>query len=542
MGKKISVRADGNVAEAYKEYLLNSLISMGIWRANYADFWEEAAQADGYATTTLQVVNGREYFGGNIFINGVSTPESLKLLEMSGFDETAIQSFRDTQSQSKINAIELIFQPRQTFTLDGLTWFMSQRVRTVLQDAGATQFVLSHTSDATYTRQSPMIPFSFKTSATALAESSSALVKYMSSSPTAEVDVNEAVELLFRLTSLFENNAVVSTVVAETEVVDLEGGNFWTYTTTTTVTLNDFGFLALAANIESFYAQIHLSDLADTYYWDSCGGGYPDASNFAGYFWKLEYGYSGEYNQFTDNNDMVIYYGGRYWIDKEKFKHAHPEQCVIVLGKLLDTYVHVDGGGFFNTFIGGFFKAFIGLVGFLVEIIGEVVYAIFWISGGFLLDMIFTNKDSMKKFKKIYKQISGTVGLMVITLGVSTYIQASAQAAAVTASSVAGNVTAAEFAAAGGHVAAGTGGTAAAASMTMVEALTYTAQAVSMGVDAYAILTASPEASAAAETQSEDAEKHLAVVYEDSSEMLDAADMFFDGVYEFLDPWADLEV
>lgn len=541
MGKKITIRADGNIAEAYKEYLLNSLISMGIWRANYADFWEEAAQADGYATTTLQVINGREYFGGTIFINGVSTPESLKLLEMSGFDETAIQGFRDTQAQKKINAIELMFQPHQTFTFDGLTWFMSQRVRTVLQDAGATQFVLSHTSDATYTRQTPMIPFSFKTSATSWAESSSALVKYMSSSPTAEVDVNEAVELLFRLTSLFENNAVVSTVVAETEVVDLEGGNFWTYTTTTTVTFNNLGFLALTANIESFYAQIHLSDLADTYYWDSSEGGYADASNFAGYFWRLEYGYSGEYNQFTDSNDMVIYYGGRYWIDKEKFKHAHPEQCVIILGKLLHTYVHIDGGGFFNTFIGSIFKLFINIVGFLVEILGEVAYAIFWLSGGFLLDMIFTNKDSMKKFKKMYKQIAGTVLLIVITMGVSEYIQASAQVAGAAASSAAGNVSAAEFAAAGGHVAAGTGGTAVAATMPMLDALFYTAQAVSMGVDAYAILTA--DGAAAAEAQSEDAEKHLAVVYDDdSSEMLDAADMFFDGVYEFLDPWADLEV
>lgn len=533
MGKKITIRADGNIAEAYKEYLLNSLISMGIWRANYADFWEKAAQADGYATTTLQVVNGREYFGGNIFINGVSTPESLKLLEMSGFDETAIQGFRDTQANSKVNAIELIFQPHQTFTLDGLTWFIAQRIRTVLQDSGATQFVLSHTSDVTYTRQSPMIPFSFKTSATALAESSSALVKYMSLSPTAEVDVNEAVELLFRLTSLFENNAVVSTVVTETEVIDVEGGNFWTYTTTTTVTFNDLNFLAITANIESFYAQIHLGDTEDLYYWDSSAGGYADASNFAGYFWKLEYGYSGEYNQFTDNNDMVIYYGGRYWIDKEKFKHAHPDQCVIILGKLLHTYVHIDGGGFFNTFIGSIFKVFIGLVGFLVEIIGEVAFAIFWISGGFLLDMIFTNKDSMKKFKKMYKQISGTVGLMVITIGISTYLQTSAQVA---------NVSAADFVAGGGHVAAGTGGTAVAATMPMVDALFYTAQAVSMGIDAYAILTASPEGAAAAEAQSEDAEKHLAVVYEDSSEMLDAADMFFDGVYEFLDPWADLEV
>lgn len=514
MGKKISI-AEGKYAfEAYKDYYLNSLVSMAIWRANYPRYWSEAGG-------TEVVVNGRTYFGGYILMNSVATQAKVDLLHYSGFDDAAIEQIRATYRNDGVNDVFLELEAHQTFTLDGLTYYIAQRVRNVLLDAGATSFVLSHTSDRYSVQQSPMPSFSFKTSATAYAEYGGlALKKYMSVSPTAELDVNEAVELLFRLTSLFENNATVATVVTETAGVDeYDYTNYWTYTTTTTITLSDVSFLALPANIEAFYNQIHLGDDEMFYYTsDDSGAGYPDRSNFAGYFWKLEHSFSLDSDlwrlEFDDVYDMVIYYNRTFYIDKEKFKHAPPDLCVITLAKLLNIQVNVKSGGFFNSFIGGFFKPFINLVGFLTDIIGEITFAIFWISGGFVLDNIGLNKSSLDKFKNVYKQVSGAVGLMVLTAGASEALQVGATAA----------------------------GTTATTAMTVSDIFIYGTKALSVGMEAYDILMASPAGEVNSKAvEAEDKKDQIAVVYEDE-EIPDMIDLFFDSVYELIDPAMSVEV
>lgn len=280
-------------------------------------------------------------------------------------------------------------------------------------------------------------------------------------------------------------------------------------------------------------------------YDDSYGSVYVNYS-VAGYLWHLENGYTGERNTFDDADGLVVYADGYYWIDKEKFRTSNPELCVITLGKLLHVYVHIDGGGFFNTFIGNIFKGFISVVGLLVEILGEITFAIFWVMGGFMIDIVFTNKDSVKKFKKAAKQIMGTVALMLITLGASEALQVGAAAAPAAAGGTYGAITTSS--AATGTAVVGTAipsytAAAAAASMSMSEIFIYGTQALSMGVEAYTTLTAKTVEAAATDeiVEVEDMRDPIAIVYEDEDEP-DMIDLFFDSVYELIDPTLEIEV
>lgn len=544
MGKAIRVKDGQYVYEAYKEYLINGLISMATWRGGYARKWIAAAHAQWSQVGSI-VLNGREYFGGNVIIGHPEIPAIGELLDTSGFDKSIQSEIRSIDHKSKVRYVALRFKPKQTYTIEGLTYMLRQEVKRVLQDESSTSFTLTHTTGGTINKQTPMPTHSFKSQAHKFVTDGGSLISSMSATPTTDKNVNEVLEVMYRISSIIDNNCNISTTVTENEFVDEET---YSYTTNTTITFdNGFDFIDSNDNIQALFDIVHFENLGDyPYYYserdDKTVKVYTTYEySLAGYMWHLENGYTGKAKNFEDDDGLVIYYNESYWIDRKKFESSPADLCVLTLGKLLDIYVSVrHSGNFFNSGIGGIFGGFLKGLGSLLsiatEILGELVYAVFFVMGVFLVDVVFTSDSGVKKFKKISKAVFGTVALAVLTIGLSKFIQAGSAGAGTM------GMTQAQYLGVGQMDLAIANTYKVLASMTPFEKFM---MVLNTGLAGYtATMPTTPEQYQQTQVIEEETKDPIAILYDDEEyeDTFDIAEIFHDGVYLAMDAEMDVDV
>ena len=203
MSKIIELRDNGDVAEAYKSYIINGLISSMLWRNKYPEKWLAAAQAGGALGGEDVVIDGRVHFGGYIDMRNMEEDAVQEFLKFSGLDDAAIQNIREVQADGAVDHIEMSFEPHQTFTLAGLSYFMENKIKPVLDAAGSVSFTLTHRVDGFLGQIPTITPYSFKKAA-------SDSLDLQGNSATSDADTNNVLEILYRITDLFESAGSVS--------------------------------------------------------------------------------------------------------------------------------------------------------------------------------------------------------------------------------------------------------------------------------------------------------------------------------------------
>lgn len=531
----ITVR-NGDVVEGYRDYYMRSVIAMAVWKGKYPSLW---VAAGGQET----IINGRKYFGGRFIIDNVSDAAKVKLLTYSGVDANGISQIRSTYANDSVSHVTLGLRPHQTFTLAGLSWFLSHTVKPALEAVGTLSFSFSYSSAAYLIQQSNPIAYSFKSSPHATATS------YIIS-PLSDADINVTLEAIFRVSSWFESCGAVTTTLTETinEHVDATDPsnivtyNSYTYTTTTDILLTDMSYFSNSAMIESLFNVIHLGDNESDYYWAGTAWDVDfnpnpaiDTTNYAGLLWGAEYKYSGTsllwLNQFSDGADgFVIYSGGNFWIDKEKWMKTHPDFCLVTLGNLFNIGVDSKSGGFFDTFVGGFLKMFIAIVGVTVDAFGELAYSALRLGGLFILDIAasegWISKSSLESFKHIAKKILGTVVVALITYGISLKMEGAKLAAL--------EATAAKEGTVGAYAAVAEFKASVAVGMSAFDMGVKALNVISSGFQSYSEVTGAGAEVKAVEPEKKEQKDRIAFVYDDTDET-DISGVFHDYIYDIHD-------
>ena len=538
MGAPIVIKG-GSVLDAYKEYLLSATLSLAVWKGNYPDLWADA----GGQTLSL---NGRSYFGGSFAIDSVNTAAKEELLEMTGIDAEGIEEIRAVYYDGDVRHVDLRLNPRQTFTLDGLRYFLNEKVHDTLVDENITEFETYHFSEWSNTQNSNPLPsFPPKISPSAQVNEGNLLAQefelFGANVGSSSDDVNEAIELLYRLTSWFEDyETVTTTVIEEIDTSGIE--DMYRYKTIITISLTNLDYLTSYSTTEALYEDVDLGDTIADYSYTDVDGGY-SWMKFALLLWNLEFPLqmisSDQLSIFKslEGNDTVIYHDDRYWIDTEVWKKSHPTHCLLTLARLIDIKVVQDKSGFWHSFVGKLLRFIFEIINMVVKVLGEFVYSVIYIWGGFILKIManknIIDKDAFEKYRKIFVKVAGTIALMVLTSAISTQMQAAELAAA--------KATALEVGTVEAYAAVGELSTAMAAELTALEMVEMLSEVVGAGINEYQMLTTDTAVNTKIIEEIEDAKDPLSFVYEED-EPVDMAEYFIDSVYDMMDVYADMDI
>ncbi len=500
---------DGDFVTAYKEYYLGQLIAKRRWQREFPQQWLDATGG------TEDIVHmGRTCFGGDLFLNGVETEAKLTLLEGLGFDDDAILDIQEAYADKDTDYIRMYFSPHQSFTKEGLIIYL-EGLKTVLDDEAIQDITLeigSFVSEEQLSTPYTPLPSPIVT------ESAIGDYKYLIyerlnlySNATTNSDINAAL-LIFEMLGWLEISYDVFETVIETEVetvVEDEDGEeeivivieyTYRYTTTMTIPLSDTSIYISSSKIDQLFELIYLGDGLEKYYRDWSTGSRSEFMNTAGALWRFE-------SKITYRNDiddfpagLLFYYDDELWIDKDAWLSLDPEICMLTLSRLIN--VRVDASL-------GFFKGILALIaesmGFIITSLGFISYTIL---GGFIYEAIATNDVDEEKYRKVAIEVLGNIAFAVLTYG------------------------------AGGGFSAG------AKSLTTLDYILIGLDGVGAGVSGYNTKVEYELEQAYLNNKEiiEVEEKEsMMVVYEDRDTDISLADAFYDGIYESMDPYIDME-
>jgi len=561
MSKVISVK-NGDVVGGYKEYVVKHNVASNKWKHEYPQAWVDA----GGLSTTL---NGKKYFGGYFHMDDVSTAGREKLLRMTGFDDAGISGIRSTYHKKGVKHLFIGMHPHRTFTLSGLQKFMSGEVNPTFVDESSIELKFrAYIGMKPDGEESNFDPVSLKKSPSSTYNSS-----YLESSSLDNAQTNRIFEIVYSLTNVFEDygDIDVLTIVDGKEedgsdspessgkIVRHEDDQFYyRYKETIyTITISDYSFFKdidgdinadEPQGIPLLYNRIYLGTEWDDYYtfaedYDDFNGidGYY-SSSYAGEIWTLVYEYyydapdtdpnGGITSNLGFDSTMIIYHNGHYWIDIEEWNNSSYAYCSEILAHLIKFNITTKSTTWYMKFVNTILWAFDNII----NLLGIAVYTSFFIAGGWLLDVgeryHLINHAGLKRFKKIFIEVTGRVALLVLTVSISESIEAAELAAAEATAEEVGTVEA--------YAAVAELSASMAADMSIGSLLIDNIGAIAdLGVEIYNEITLDDSNSYATQSTVKEEDDPISFVYDDEEDDEDyrlyIADAFYKGdVYDLI--------
>jgi len=516
MSTNLRIKNDDFV-ESYKQLCINSAIGFGIWKAKYPKSWIAA----GGGTLTI---DGREYFGGSLRLDKISTPEKEEFALLNGFD---LQQIRKLQAKSQVKHVDLKLSPEQTFTKEGLDYYFGKVLKPELEALGTVTLELTKDTGAKNTLEEVQYPLSFRQSA------SEKFYLFQTDQISLEV-VYIVSDLLDTYATtehiVYGGNYTLSDNSYNWEVFNEDNADNYTIykgETNITITLDNFDFLLSLA--DDLYDVVHLGD-KDSDYYDSEDGLYYSQKTLAGCLWNEEFQYAAGDTWATQDiynslDGLVIYHDKHYYIDLQMWKSASPTRCLLALGRLVHIRVVEDEGFFGTPIIGPLFKAILTGLNALVRGLGIIIYSVQWVAGLWKLDVAanwgYISKKDLGKFKEIAYQVLGTAALIIITWGSYSY----AAAGTLESASTVGEYIAAQEAVD-------------AAALTATDFALAGVQVIGAGISAEAQYNATHTKFKKYEQQKQEERKNFDFTYDDEDNELYIADTFYEYYDELLDPYS----
>lgn len=477
-----------SLPDAYKEYLIATLIATRKWRRDLIAHWIENS-----GKAPIKVINGKDYWGGEFDIRDPLTNSArAKMLDLLGMDkagQTDIQNiagedwcvagFRPLPKIENPYSIDnFLYMFRNGFSptaaakgLSTVTFKSIDVIVPVVYVDGVADDPMSHVPEALAmkgrSKTDPAYSNNFSPDNTFYDRGD----LYFAPNDLKVSGLHEAFAAIYAMSDFFETHVAHSISVQHvgtSEYMLMPSRSYWTFQTWDTFVMGDYTWMG-DAEITALYNLVKIGESKEEDYFSFGvldgisfkGRNSADASgvakNLSGLVMDIvdpsTGGESALAIALAANRSpyaWAVSDGTWLWFDKEYIMNMDIKEFAYLMAIHLDIRAGADDG-FFGTFIGGFVGAFIGLVSNMLDVFFKIVEAIDFVTKSLInaiLKHVFKLNDNDRiKLMSAYTEIRNQIALIVVTQGIGAYLEGASIAAEASAAMEAGGgaaLTAAE--------------------------------------------------------------------------------------------------